>query len=52
MKNHYKFVLYQPIAINNSYMQTFFVLISVIILVIIEKLHLNKLFNEDGSRKK
>lgn len=43
----------EPTAIvNDIYMRRYFVIANVVVLVIIEKLHLKKLFNEDGSRKK
>lgn len=41
----------KPMAINTKNMQILFVVISVIGIIIIEELHLKKLFNKDGSRR-
>lgn len=41
----------QPMGINNEVAQLLFLLISAIALIIIEEMHLMKLFNKDGSRK-
>ncbi|MBZ9637652.1 SdpI family protein [Clostridium sp. FP1] len=41
----------QPMAINKGQMQLLLLLISVVLLVVIEEIHLAQLFNMDGSRK-
>ncbi|MBU3182960.1 SdpI family protein [Clostridium psychrophilum] len=42
----------KPTVINNHNMQGALILLSVISIVVIEEIHLMKLFNRDGSRKK
>jgi len=42
----------KPMSINGNSMQLVFLLLSIIIILIIEELHLTKLFNKGGSRKK
>lgn len=41
----------QPIAINNEIVQLIVVLIGVIVMIVVDEIHLRKLFNKDGSRK-
>ncbi|MCY6356429.1 SdpI family protein [Clostridium sp. ZS2-4] len=42
----------QPMAINKEIVQLLFLLIGTAGMIFIEEIHLRKLFNKDGSRKK
>ena len=44
--------LIQPMAINKESVQLTIILLTAIAIVVIEEIHLMKLFNMDGSRKK
>lgn len=41
-----------PMGINNEKVQTIILLVGVVIMMIFEEMHLKKLFNKDGSRKR
>lgn len=40
-----------PISINNEQVQGMFLLVGAVIIIVIEEIHLKKLFNKDGLRK-
>lgn len=42
----------QPMAINKETVQLLFLLIGSTVMIVIEEIHLRKLFNKDGMRKK
>ena len=42
----------EKLDINNEKAQGIFLLIGAIVMIIIEEIHLRKLFNKDGSKKK
>ncbi|MBP2032594.1 Na+/proline symporter [Clostridium algifaecis] len=43
--------IFKPLIINNRKIQELFLLISVIVMIIVDEIHLRKVFNKDGSRK-